>query len=66
MGVSFVLWLSAMRLTTNTARIGNLIFLSPFLSLLLIHLILGESIHATTFMGLALILCGNLVQKRRG
>ncbi len=66
MGVSFVLWLSAMRLTSSTARIGNLIFLSPFLSLLLIHLILGETIHATTFAGLGLILAGNLMQKRRG
>lgn len=66
MGVSFVLWLSAMRLTSSTVRIGNLIFLSPFLSLLLIHLILGETIHATTFAGLGLILAGNLLQKRRG
>jgi len=65
MGVSFVLWLMAMRLTTSTARIGNLIFLSPFLSLVLIHFILGESIHATTFAGLVLILAGNLLQQRR-
>ncbi|GAB6125296.1 DMT family transporter [Humidesulfovibrio idahonensis] len=65
MGVSFVLWLKAMRLTTSTARIGNLIFLSPFLSLVLIHFILGETIHATTYAGLALILAGNLLQKRR-
>lgn len=65
MGVSFVLWLMAMRLTESTARIGNLIFLSPFLSLLLIHLILGETIHATTFAGLALILAGNLLGQRR-
>jgi Predicted permease, DMT superfamily len=65
MGVSFVLWLMAMRLTASTARIGNLIFLSPFLSLVLIHFILGETIHATTYAGLALILAGNLVQKRR-
>jgi len=66
MGVSFVLWLMAMRLTSSTARIGNLIFLSPFLSLVLIHFILGETIHATTYAGLALILAGNLLQKRRG
>jgi drug/metabolite transporter (DMT)-like permease len=64
MGVSFALWLMAMRLTTSTARIGNLIFLSPFLSLVLIHFILGETIHATTYAGLCLILCGNLLQKR--
>jgi len=66
MGVSFVLWLMAMRLTLSTARIGNLIFLSPFLSLALIHAILGESIHATTYAGLALILAGNLLGQRRG
>lgn len=65
MGVSFVLWLMAMRLTQSTARIGNLIFLSPFLSLVLIHFILGEDIHATTFAGLALILAGNLLGKRK-
>jgi drug/metabolite transporter (DMT)-like permease len=66
MGVSFVLWLMAMRLTLSTARIGNLIFLSPFLSLAFIHAILGESIHATTYAGLALSLAGNLLGQRRG
>lgn len=65
MGVSFVLWLMAMRLTQSTARIGNLIFLSPFLSLALIHTVLGETIHATTYAGLALILAGNLLGQRR-
>ena len=64
MGVSFVLWLSAMRLTTSAAKIGNLIFLSPFLSLLFISSILGEGIQATTYAGLVLILGGNLLQKR--
>lgn len=64
MGVSFVLWLKALRLTTSAARIGNLIFLAPFLSLALIHFILGEDIHATTYAGLVLILGGNLLQKR--
>lgn len=66
MGVSFVLWLLAMRLTTSTARIGNLIFLAPFLSLALIHMILGEEIFPATYAGLALILAGNLLQQRRG
>jgi len=66
MGVSFVLWLMAMRLTESTARIGNLIFLSPFLSLAIIHAVLGETIHATTYAGLALILAGNVLGQRRG
>lgn len=63
MGISFVFWLSAMRLTSSTAKIGNLIFLSPFLSLVLIHFILGETIHTTTYAGLVLILGGNLLQR---
>ena len=63
MGISFVLWLMAMKLTDNTARISNLIFLSPFLSLVFIHFILGEHIKAGTFIGLILIVSGLLCQR---
>lgn len=63
MGFTFVLWLSAMKLTASTARIANLIFLSPIVSLWLIHLIVGEPILASTLAGLALILGGLLLQK---
>ena len=63
MGVSFVLWLFAMRLTDNTAKISNLIFLSPFVSLIFIHFILGEHIVPATFVGLILIVSGLLVQR---
>jgi len=55
MGFTFVLWLTAMRLTTSTARIANLIFLSPFLSLIFIHFVLGEHIRIATVPGLILI-----------
>ncbi len=58
MGFTFVLWLSAMRLTTSTARIANLIFLSPFLSLVFIHFILGEHLRLATVPGLMLIVLG--------
>ncbi|SCK17750.1 DMT family transporter [Vogesella sp. LIG4] len=63
MGFTFVLWLSAMKLTQSTARIANLIFLSPMLSLFLINLLLGEPILPSTLAGLALILGGLLLQK---
>ncbi|MEQ6292013.1 DMT family transporter [Vogesella sp. GCM10023246] len=63
MGFTFVLWLSAMKLTQSTARIANLIFLSPLLSLFLINLLLGEPILASTLAGLGLILAGLLLQK---
>jgi len=58
MGFTFVLWLTAMRLTTSTARVANLIFLAPFLSLVFIHFVLGEHIRAATVPGLVLIVAG--------
>jgi drug/metabolite transporter (DMT)-like permease len=63
MGLAFVLWLSALRLTASTARVANLIFLSPFLSLLFIHYLVGEEILPSTLVGLALIMGGLLVQR---
>ncbi|KAF5029107.1 EamA-like transporter family protein [anaerobic digester metagenome] len=64
MGIAFVFWLKAMRLTESAARIGNLIFFSPFLSLVFIALLLGERILPTTLAGLVLIVAGNLLQRR--
>jgi drug/metabolite transporter (DMT)-like permease len=58
MGLAFFLWLSAMRLTRSTARIANLIFVAPPLSLLLIHFVLNEPIYRSTALGLGLILGG--------
>ena len=63
MGICFILWLLAMKLTDNTARISNLIFLSPFLSLLFIHFLVGEEILTATFTGLILIVAGLLCQR---
>jgi drug/metabolite transporter (DMT)-like permease len=65
MGIAFVFWLKAMKLTESAARIGNLIFFSPFLSLVFIALLLGERILPTTLAGLVLIVAGNLLQRRR-
>lgn len=63
MGITFFLWLSALRLTENTARISTLIFASPFISLLLISHIIGEKIHSSTLIGLILIVVGLLIQQ---
>jgi drug/metabolite transporter (DMT)-like permease len=65
MGITFVLWLSALKRAENMARVGNLIFLSPFLSLVFIHFLLGEHILPSTFVGLMLIVVGLLVQQRK-
>jgi len=63
MGICFIFWLMAMKLTDNTARISNLVFLSPFLSLIFIHFLVGETILASTFIGLILIILGLCCQK---
>lgn len=63
MGVAFVLWLTAMKLTSSTARISNLIFVSPIVSLGLIHVLLDEPILPSTIVGLALILTGLAAQQ---
>ena len=63
MGITYVLWLWALRLSENTARVGNLIFLAPFLSLVFIHFLVGEHIYSSTFAGLVLIMAGLLIQQ---
>ena len=63
MGITFVLWLNALKLTKSTARISTLIFFSPFLSLVFIHVLVGEMIRGSTIAGLVLIVAGNLLQQ---
>lgn len=63
MGLTFLLWNKALELTDNTSSISNMIFFTPFISLLFIGLILKESIHYATFIGLLLIVFSNLLQK---
>ncbi len=62
-GITYVLWLKAMNLTISNAKIGNLVFFAPFLSLVFIHFILKENIFITTFIGLIFIVSGVLVQQ---
>ena len=69
MGITFVFWLSALKLSENMAKVGNLIFISPFISLVFIHFFVGEDILVSTYIGLVLIITGLLIQQlksRRG
>lgn len=65
MGITFVLWLSALKNTRNTAKISNLIFISPFISLILLATIIGETIHISTLFGLAMIIGGLVFQQTK-
>ena len=63
MGIPFVLWLKALQLSESTGKISNLIYLTPFLSLIFIHTILKERLYYTSLIGLCLIVSGILIQR---
>jgi len=62
MGVTFVLWLLAMQYAPGTDRISNLVFMAPFLNLLIVRLVLKEEIFMTTLYGIILLVSGILIQ----
>ncbi len=63
MGLTFILWLRALQLAPQTAKVSNFIYLTPFLSMLCIHFFVGEKILPSTFVGLILIISGILLQQ---
>lgn len=65
MGLTFAIWLQALRLSSDTAKVSNLIFLSPFLSLIWVWTTVGEAIFQSTVWGLLLILAGIALQRQR-
>jgi drug/metabolite transporter (DMT)-like permease len=62
MGITFVIWLKALKYAENTAKVSNLIYLSPFISLIFVSIFVGEKIMFSTITGLALIISGILMQ----
>jgi drug/metabolite transporter (DMT)-like permease len=63
MSVTFVFWLSALKYSSSADKVSQLIFLSPFLSLLFIHFIIGENIEVSTLIGLFFITLGIIIQQ---
>ena len=57
-GIPFVCFGMAIQLTSNATLVNQMCYLSPFLSLFLIHLVLGEQVVWTTYAGLLLIVVG--------
>mgnify|MGYP000969965343 CR=1 FL=1 len=62
-GITYLLWMKAMQLSRNNAVTGSLVYITPFISLLIISGVLGEKILGTTVAGLVLIVSGILVQQ---
>ncbi|MFA7543535.1 MAG: DMT family transporter [Candidatus Cloacimonadaceae bacterium] len=65
MGLTFILWMKALEYAQSTARVANMIFLTPFVSLLFIQFALGESVQLATVIGLSLIVLSNILQKMK-
>ena len=63
MSITFTLWLICLKLATTADKVSNLVFITPFLSLLFIHLIIGEEIKLASLSGLILIVCSILFTK---
>jgi drug/metabolite transporter (DMT)-like permease len=64
MGMTFLLWLTALSKTEKTNKISQLVYISPFLSLILISIILGETILLSSFVGLIFIITGIVFQSK--
>jgi drug/metabolite transporter (DMT)-like permease len=62
MGITFVLWLLAMQYAPTTDRISNLVYIAPFLNLVVVNLVLDERIYKTTVYGIILLVSGILIQ----
>ncbi|OGU12945.1 MAG: hypothetical protein A2X61_09160 [Ignavibacteria bacterium GWB2_35_12] len=63
MGITFVFWLKAMKFSETTSQVSNIIYLSPFLSLVFINFILGEKILLSSLIGLTFIVVGIIIQQ---
>ncbi len=65
MGITFYTWMCALESADSAAGVSNLVYLSPFISLLFIALVLGEAVLPATIAGLALIIAGIVIQQYR-
>ena len=63
MGLTFWLWLQALKFSENTAKISIYIYIFPVLSMGIIYLFLDEKILFSSFIGLVLVICGVVFNK---
>lgn len=62
MGITFLLWNKGLELSTDKIKTSTLAYLSPFLSLVFIVFLLGETILLSSVVGLMFIIGGILYQ----
>jgi drug/metabolite transporter (DMT)-like permease len=62
MGITFFLWMTGLQLSANRAKTATLAYLSPFISMIFISIILGEKLFLSSILGLLFIVGGILFQ----
>ncbi len=65
LSIPFIFWGLAIANSVSVARIATMPFLSPFLALIWVALILRENIAYTTYIGLSLIAFGTFMQQKK-
>jgi drug/metabolite transporter (DMT)-like permease len=65
MGITFFFWLKALRLSSTSDKVSNLVYLAPFISLIFVHFIIKEPVYYTSPAGLLLIIAGIIIQNWR-
>ena len=63
-GLAFVFWFIALR-HRDTAEMSNIVFLTPFISLIYIYILIGEKILISSILGLLLIIVGIYLHNNR-
>jgi len=61
MGITFYIWLRALKLSRTTAEVNSLIYLTPLLALVFIKFFVGEVITSSTLLGVFLIILGIVI-----
>lgn len=63
MGITFMVWLKALKSSKTTAQVSHFIYVVPFLSLVAIHFIVKERILISTIIGLVFVVGGIMLQQ---
>lgn len=64
MGITFVIWIKALKYSSTTAQVNNLIYITPFLSFVFISIVLKEKILTSSFIGVIFIIGGIIMQNK--
>jgi len=65
MGLTFLIWSKALKYSETTAKVSNFIFVTPFLSLIILSFTINESIQTSTIIGLIFIVFGLIIQRKK-